>query len=245
MRTRVKFCGLVRPADVDAAVAIGADAIGFVFFRRSPRYVEPAEAARLRRRLPSWVMAVGLFVDEEPEALDACVAEVGLDVVQAHGNETAAALRELRLPYWKALRIGGAAPLDPDPLRAATLAWQGRLPAERAAVEAALSSFGAADACLLDSVSQGFGGSGHAFDWSVLPPPPRSQRLVLAGGLRPETVASAIAAVSPFAVDVSSGIQGVEPREKDVSKMESFMAAVQQADLDRQQAVVVGRDRNC
>ncbi|MDO4905949.1 MAG: phosphoribosylanthranilate isomerase [Lautropia sp.] len=244
MRTRVKFCGMVRPADVDAAVAIGADAIGFVFYPASPRFIEPAEAARLRRRLPSWVMAVGLFVNEDPAVRDATAAEVGLDVLQAHGNETADSLRGLSLPWWKALRIGGTAPLDDDPVVAASLSAQGRVPADPAAIMAACHDFSGADACLLDSASQGFGGSGRAFDWSMLPPG-QGSRLVLAGGLTPETVARAVAEVSPFAVDVSSGIQGADPRVKDVSRMERFMAAVQRADLDRLQAVAVGRDRNC
>lgn len=241
MRTRVKFCGMVRPADIDAAVAIGADAIGFVFYPGSPRFVETAEAASLRHRLPSWVMAVGLFVDAPAAGRDAIVREVGLDVVQAHGNETAQALADCPVPYWKALRIGGKLPLGEQ---AALPQWlaRGRVPADPAAVQAALACFAAADCCLVDSASAGFGGSGLAFDWSVLPQQ-HDARLVLAGGLDADTVGQAIAVHPVFAVDVSSGIQGNGPREKDVSKMERFMAAVQRADLARQMAGKAACDR--
>ena len=109
-RTRVKFCGLVRPQDVDTAVALGVDAVGFVFYPKSARCVTLDEAAVLRRRLPSWVRAVGLFVNESLDAMREGVRRVGLDVVQAHGDETAqglAALGGQGVRYWKALRIGG------------------------------------------------------------------------------------------------------------------------------------------
>ena len=111
-RTRVKFCGLVRPQDVDTAVALGVDAVGFVFYPKSARCVTLDEAAVLRRRLPSWVRAVGLFVNEPLDAMLEGVRRVGLDVVQAHGDETAqglAALGGQGVRYWKALRIGGQA----------------------------------------------------------------------------------------------------------------------------------------
>ena len=106
MRTRVKYCGLVRPQDVDAAVAIGVDAIGFVFYPRSPRLLDAATAAALRRRLPSWVMSVGLFVNAHPEEINRLVAQVGLDVAQLHGDETAEQAQALQAAWWKAIRIG-------------------------------------------------------------------------------------------------------------------------------------------
>lgn len=244
MRTRVKFCGLVRPVDVDVAVALGVDAIGFVFYPRSPRYLPPAEAASLRRRLPSWVSAVGLFVNETAAHCQAVAREVGLDVIQAHGDETPARLRGLTLPYWKALRIGvEAQQADPE---------QGRVVADATALRAAIGLFRQAECCLLDSASQGFGGSGHAFDWSLLPGPGHAPcvpvagtRLVLAGGLDAATVGEAIRRVRPFAVDVSSGIQANSPREKDVGRMEGFVAAVVQADNDRRAVHVATTERNC
>ena len=223
-RTRVKFCGLVRPQDVDTAVALGVDAVGFVFYPKSARCVTLDEAAVLRRRLPSWVRAVGLFV------------------VQAHGDETPQVLAGLGgqgVRYWKALRIGGQVA---DEERTAWL-QAGRVPADARALDEALGLFGQAECCLLDSAGPGFGGTGHAFDWSLLEgrsqagsPRDNAPRLVLAGGLRPETVGEAIRQVGPFAVDVSSGIQGDDPRKKDTVRMERFMTAVLQADADRAQA---------
>lgn len=250
MRTRVKFCGLVRPEDVDVAVALGVDAIGFVFYPRSPRYLPPDEAARLRRRLPSWVSAVGLFVNESLGHCQTVARTVGLDVIQAHGDETPEQLQGLGLPYWKALRIG----VPPD--QAAP--QQGRVLAGAGAVQAAMALFGGAECCLLDSASQGYGGSGQTFDWSVLPAPSGASgrpaqgapiagpgaRVVLAGGLGPDTVGEAIRRVAPFAVDVSSGIQANSPREKDVVRMEGFVAAVWQADRDRRAARAARPERN-
>lgn len=244
MRTRVKFCGLVRPEDVDSAVAIGADAVGFVFYPKSARYLTPAEAAVLRRRLPSWVRAVGLFVNPAGAELEACIREVGLDVVQAHGDERVEALGALPVPCWKALRIGGQWTADQDEAARAQCLAAGRVPAEAALVARVLAAFDpVVECCLVDSASQGFGGSGHAFDWSVLPRPSRTP-LVLAGGLTPGTVGAAIGAVRPFAVDVSSGIQADgDPRRKDVSKMECFMAAVLRADASRVRALAADIER--
>ena len=240
LRTRVKFCGLVRPQDVDTAVALGVDAVGFVFYPKSARCVTLDEGVVLRRRLPSWVRAVGLFVNEPLNAMLEGVRRVGLDVVQAHGDETPQALAgllgEQGVRYWKALRIGGQVA---DEQRAAWL-QAGRVPADARALDEALGLFGQAECCLLDSAGPGFGGTGHAFDWSLLEGRPRAgasradaPRLVLAGGLRPETVGEAIRQVAPFAVDVSSGIQGGDPRQKDTVRMERFMTAVLQADADR------------
>ena len=243
LRTRVKFCGLVRPQDVDTAVALGVDAVGFVFYPKSARCVTLDEGVVLRRRLPSWVRAVGLFVNEPLNAMLEGVRRVGLDVVQAHGDETPQALAgllgEQGVRYWKALRIGGQVA---DEQRAAWL-QAGRVPADAQVLDEALGLFGQAECCLLDSAGPGFGGTGHAFDWSLLEGRPRAgasradaPRLVLAGGLRPETVGEAIRQVGPFAVDVSSGIQGNDPRKKDTVRMERFMTAVLQADADRARA---------
>ena len=232
----------MRPQDVDTAVALGVDAVGLVFYPKSARCVTLDEAAVLRRRLPSWVRAVGLFVNEPLDVMREGVRRVGLDVVQAHGDETPQALAGLGGQggrYWKALRIGGQVS---DEQRAAWL-QAGRVPADARALDEALALFGQAECCLLDSAGPGFGGTGHPFDWSLLEGRPRAgasradaPRLVLAGGLRPETVGEAIRQVGPFAVDVSSGIQGDDPRKKDTVRMERFMTAVLQADADRTRA---------
>lgn len=207
----MKFCGLVRPSDVDAAVAIGADAIGFVFYPRSPRLLDLDTAAALRRRLPSWVAAVGLFVDAPPAVIAETASRVGLDVAQLQGDERPEAAAALPLRWWKAIRIG-----------------EGGVRA-RAEVAAALADFQAAEHCLLDSASAGYGGSGRSFDWSLVPEA-AGPRLVMSGGLDAGNVGEAIARLRPFAVDTSSGIQGANPREKDVGRMEQFMEAVRRAD---------------
>ena len=189
-RTRVKFCGLVRPQDVDTAVALGVDAVGFVFYPKSARCVTLDEAAVLRRRLPSWVRAVGLFVNEPLDAMREGVRRVGLDVVQAHGDETPqglAGLGEHGVRYWKALRIGGQVA---DEERAAWL-QAGRVPADARALDEALGLFGQAECCLLDSAGPGFGGTGHAFDWSLLDERPSAG---LDGGRAQERRARAVLA---------------------------------------------------
>jgi phosphoribosylanthranilate isomerase len=208
MRTRVKYCGLVRPQDVDAAVAIGVDAIGLVFYPKSPRLLDLESAAALRRRLPSWVTAVGLFVNESPAHIDDVAGRVGLDVIQLHGDETVAQARALHTRWWKALRV---------------------TPADQT-LRRRLEEFTEAEFCLLDSFSAGYGGSGSTFDWSLAPRDAGS-RLIMSGGLDAANVGAAIAGVRPFAVDTSSGIQAANPREKDVGRMESFMEAVRLADV--------------
>lgn len=209
MRTRVKFCGLVREADVDRAVAIGVDAIGFVFYPRSPRHLTPEQATALRRRLPSYVCAVGLVVNEPADRVQALVRAVGLDVIQFHGDETPEACAEAsrgEVPWWRAVRMRGPADLLESQQR-----------------------YRASEALLLDAFSEGYGGSGTRFEWSWIPTE-RDHPVILSGGLEPENVKDAIMRVRPMAVDVSSGIQGADPRTKDASRMEAFMSAVIAAD---------------
>lgn len=209
MRTRIKFCGFTDADDLRDAAALGVDAVGFVFYPESPRYVEPVAAAALRRALPSWVSAVGLFVDAEPDLVRQTAASVGLDVVQFHGDESAqrcAISSPAGVRWWRAVRMRSAADLLES-----------------------FESFGEAEALLLDSYSHGYGGSGAGFDWSWVPPR-RPLPIVLSGGLGPDNVADAIAAVRPVAVDVSSGIQSDDPRRKAHARMERFVAEVLRAD---------------
>ena len=213
MRTRIKFCGLVRAEDVDTAVALGVDAIGFVFYPPSPRALGIDEALALRRRLPSFVSAVGLFVNESPDTVAATASRVGLDVIQLHGDETPDQARGVSLacslPCWKAIRMRQ----QTDLLSSAV-------------------DFKDAECLLLDSYSEAFGGSGKVFDWSWIPAGLPS-RIILSGGLDSDSVAPAIQHVKPFAVDVSSGIQGHSPRHKDPALMERFIASVLSADAGR------------
>jgi phosphoribosylanthranilate isomerase len=210
MRTRIKFCGMVRPEDVDLAVALGVDALGFVFYRASPRALAIEEARALRRRMPSFVRAVGLFVNAPMQEIQQTVSLTGLDLIQLHGDETPAQVEQIgercARPVWRAIRMR-----SPDDLLSSA------------------ASFGAAECLLLDSFSEGFGGSGQAFDWSWIPAQ-HPARIILSGGLDAARVASAIRAVRPFAVDVSSGIQGDNPRLKDPQRMEAFVAQVLHAD---------------
>ena len=210
---------MVRPQDVDAAVALGADAVGFVFYPRSPRAVDAAQARALRARLPSFVRAVGLFVNDSAARIAQVAAEAGLDVLQLHGDESPEACAQASraaggLPWWRAVRMRGR-----GDLLESSVAHQG------------------AECLLLDAFSDGYGGSGQRFDWDWAAPlsdaAGRPVRRVLAGGLEAGSVGAAIERVAPFAVDVSSGIQGATAREKDPARMHDFVAAVLAADAKR------------
>ncbi|MBN9426031.1 MAG: phosphoribosylanthranilate isomerase [Burkholderiales bacterium] len=220
MRTRIKFCGLVRPDDVRTAVALGVDAIGFVFYPKSPRFLELAEAAALRRLLPSYVTAVGLFVGGSGETIARTAQAAGLDVIQFHGDEPREQCeRDLPpgLAYWRAVRVRNQADLL-ESFACFGRGSQGAVPG--------------AEALLLDSFSAGYGGSGASFDWNWIPAQP-ALPIVLSGGLTPESVGAAVRCVRPMMVDVSSGIQAAEPpdpRAKSRQRMERFVAEVLRAD---------------
>lgn len=201
----------MRSEDVDTAVALGVDAVGFVFYPRSPRFITASQAHELRRRLPSWVAAVGLVVNESVRAVQQLRAEAALDVIQFHGDESPALCAEAAAdtPWWRAIRMRAPG----DLLESSEL-------------------FCGAEALLVDSFHAGYGGSGKSFDWSWLPAE-RSRPLILSGGLDPDSAGSAVLKVAPFAVDVSSGIQGSDPRTKDRALMERFVAAVMAADARR------------
>ncbi|HRO60488.1 MAG TPA: phosphoribosylanthranilate isomerase [Burkholderiaceae bacterium] len=209
MRTRIKFCGFTDERDLHEAAALGVDAVGFVFYPKSPRFVDADVAARLRRSLPSWVTPVGLFVDAQAAEVEQLVSRVGLDVVQFHGDESPELCRAAAGPsrrWWRAVRMRAASDLLESFVR-----------------------YGEAEALLLDSFSSAYGGSGKGFDWSWIPSR-RPLPIVLSGGLNPDNVAAAIAAVKPTMVDVSSGIQSDDPRRKDPARMERFVAEVLRAD---------------
>ena len=222
-RTQIKFCGLIAPTDVDVAVQLSVDAIGLVFYRRSPRFIEPSVATILRLQIPSSIRVVGLFVNETPSRVAAIADQVRLDVIQFHGDETAAHCQQAAggLPYWRAVRMRHKGDLLES-----------------------VASFPDAEAFLLDAFSEGYGGSGHRFDWSLIDPVV-GQRLIVSGGLAADLVAEAIANVSPWAVDVSSGIQVTDnPRRKSADKMMQFVAAVRQADAHRAAADDLGRSHS-
>ncbi|WP_416137111.1 phosphoribosylanthranilate isomerase [Halomonas sp. HK25] len=207
IRTRVKLCGLTRPEDVDAAVAAGADALGFVLWPGSQRAVDEARLAELTARVPAFVTRVGLFVDQEPAFIERCAAY--LDLLQFHGDESPAFCEGVGRPWIKALRMRDG--LD---LHAAAEAYHG------------------ARALLLDAYRPGVpGGTGETFDWSRIPAG-LAKPVILAGGLDADNVAEAIATVAPFAVDVSGGVEA-SPGVKDARRIAAFLAAVGREDATR------------
>jgi len=205
MRVRIKFCGIARPEDAVAAAAAGADAIGLVFYRDSPRYVTPELAARIGAAVPLFVTRVGLFVDPEPEWVREVLKSVPLDLLQFHGSEPVSLCTGFGLPYLKGVRVR-----------------------ESGDIKLADNEHGPARALLLDAHVAGKpGGTGVPFSWNLVPSG-LLHPVILAGGLTPENVGAAIAAVRPFAVDVSGGIE-TRPGIKDSGKMRRFAAAVQRA----------------
>jgi phosphoribosylanthranilate isomerase len=204
-RTRIKICGITRAGDLDAAIRAGADAIGFVFYPPSPRFLAPGAAADLARRVPPFVARVGLFVNAEPADVRAVLAQVPLDVLQFHGEEAAAYCEQFGLPYLKAARVRPGLDL---------------LEFARA--------YPTAQGLLLDAWVEAYGGMGQSFDWSLIPndlPLP----MVLSGGLHAGNVAEAVRKVHPWAVDVSSGVEAAKGI-KDADKIAAFVAAVRTAD---------------
>lgn len=204
-KTRIKICGLTRPEDVDAAVAAGADAIGFVFYPPSPRYVEPQRAAELARRIPPFVDVVGLFVNEMPETVRAICKQVPISLLQFHGDEDHAYCRQFAQPYLRAARVRPGLDL---------VEFAGSFPESRG--------------LLLDAFVEGYGGGGHVFDWTLIPPD-LPGFLILSGGLNAGNVGAAVRRVRPAAVDVSSGVE-MGKGIKDHDKIAAFVAAVRAAD---------------
>lgn len=184
MAVRVKICGITRLQDLHAACQAGADALGFVFYEKSPRQVTIATAAALLRELPPFVQSVGLFVNAEPAFIEAVLQAVPLDLLQFHGDETPADCVRFGRPYIKAVRVNR----DTDLLKCA-------------------ADFATARGLLLDAYVPGVpGGTGERFDWSLIPPD-LPKPVILSGGLSPDNVAEAVQRVRPWAVDVSSGVE--------------------------------------
>jgi phosphoribosylanthranilate isomerase len=207
-RTRIKFCGITRAEDALDAIALGVDALGFIFVAGSPRRMELEAAAAIRRQLPPLVSVVALLRNPDREEVQAAIDTLRPDLLQFHGEEQPGFCAAFGLPYVKAVAMRGLK----QPLAEIARAYA------RAA------------ALLLDGHAPGeLGGQGNAFDWSDIAAGV-NKPLILAGGLKPETVAAAIRVAHPYAVDVSSGIER-EPGIKDSGKMAAFVQHVRDADL--------------
>jgi len=242
-RTRVKICGLTRCQDVEAAAGAGADALGFVCYAGSPRYVDAARLAELARALPPLVVPVLLFVNAAPEQVQRALEAMPAALLQFHGDEDHAACRAYGRPYLRALALAAGDDLieweHRFPTAAGVLVDAPRQPARRGdapvgqdrAAPGLLGERACGPAAQPDPASGiEYGGTGRTADWNRLPGPSlRSLPLVLAGGLQAHNVAAAIAAVRPYAVDVSSGVE--ETRGiKSADRMRAFVAAVRRAD---------------
>ena len=200
MAVRVKICGITRLEDALHAVNAGADALGFVFYDKSPRHVIAAQAATICHALPPFITRVGLFVDAPVEFVQSVLQVVPLELLQFHGDETPTYCTRFDKPYIKAVRVHAATNL----LKCA-------------------ADFDTACGLLLDAYVPGVpGGTGESFDWKLIPEN-FSQPVILSGGLTPENVADAIRQTRPWAVDVSSGVESSKGI-KDPHKVAQFIA---------------------
>ena len=205
MRTRVKICGITTWEDARLCVDLGASALGFNFYPPSPRATTPADAWTIIRRLPPFVVPVGVFVNWPPLVVDALARAVRLGAVQLHGGESAGEVAELSRKH----RVIKAVAVN-----------------ERFRV-AMLARYRAADALLLDGFARGLhGGTGRTLDWKLAGTARRYGRIVLAGGLTPENIAEAIRVADPYAVDVASGVEA-RPGRKDPAKLRALFAAIE------------------
>ena len=204
-RVRVKICGITRVEDAITAARYGADAIGLVFYKNSPRFVDTGTAKKITHALPPFVSKVGLFVDAARDEVDAILSEVPLDILQFHGNETPEQCNEFTIHYIKAIRMQHDLKINDIACR-----------------------YSDAMAVLLDTYVEGKqGGTGKTFDWSKIPDN-IEKPLILAGGLTPDNVAGAIHQVSPYAVDVSGGVESAKGI-KDENKIAAFIKEVNNA----------------
>lgn len=191
---QVKICGFTRAQDALDAANLGVDAIGLVFFAGSKRFVSIEQAQEIVRVLPPMVNVVGLFVNESAQTIDGILKNVPLHTLQFHGDETPEFCRQFQRPYWKAIRVQNTQD-----------------------IVLAMEKYHDAQAILLDaSVAGQFGGTGHCFDWKMIPPD-LPKNWILSGGLNPENIRQAIELTGTKCVDVSSGVEssaGIKSPEK-------------------------------
>lgn len=201
---KIKICGITNGEDANVAVRAGADALGFVMYRKSPRWVEPAVARSITAGLPPFVLPVGVFVNEEAEKVRALMDECGFVLAQLHGDESALYCQNLGRPALKAIRLKDRSTF------LALAEFQGRANVR---------------GVLIDAFSdQTYGGTGQTVDWTLAQEAARSTPVILAGGLTQANVAEAIRMVRPYGVDVSSGVE-LSPGKKDHHKLKAFIEA--------------------
>jgi phosphoribosylanthranilate isomerase len=217
---RVKICGITNWPDARAACEAGANFIGLNFFEKSPRFISPGEAAKIRPQLPKDVEAVGIFVNAKPSDVLSVSSSLRLDAAQLHGDETPQIVAEVAksIPVFKAFRV------DPE----FSLSTLGEYPD--------------AAAFLLDASHAGqYGGTGRTTDWALARRAALAHRIILAGGLKVENVAAAIRLVRPFAVDVASGVES-KPGKKDHGRVREFIQEVRRAELQLEEQPEISRE---
>ncbi|QMU61337.1 MAG: phosphoribosylanthranilate isomerase [Gammaproteobacteria bacterium] len=202
MQTRIKFCGLTRQQDVQNAVALGVDALGFVFVKNSARNIDVETAVKLVSKVPPFIIKVGLFMNMQVTEVENIIKRVKLNLLQFHGDEEETFCAQFNMPYLKAVPMASTSSLEDFCQR-----------------------YVSATGFILDSHAQGqMGGSGEKFTWNAIPKS-IDKPIILAGGLTVDNVAEAIRVVNPYAVDVSSGIEAGKGI-KDPAKMEQFIKEV-------------------
>ncbi len=205
-RTRVKICGITRAEDAVQAAQLGVDALGMVFYAKSPRNINITQAQAICNVLPGFVTSVALFLNPDEALVKQVLDDVSIDLLQFHGTESAAFCESFDKPYIKALSIEGVRDID-----------------------ALFNQYSSARSVLLDSHGAGKpGGTGETFDWSGIPEQ-LAKKIILAGGLKPDNVAAAIKQVRPYAVDLSSGVES-SPGIKDSNLMVRLMDEVKRVD---------------
>ena len=203
--TKIKICGITNADDALAATGYGADALGFIFYKESPRHIATEEAGEICRKVPPFVKRVGVFVNEDKDVINKILGEVELDILQFSGDESPDYCRQFSRPYIKAIRVKDQETLDEiDKFETSYL--------------------------LFDSYNEGlYGGTGKTFDWDLI----RNQHfgnkyVILSGGLNPENIVDAVLEIKPYAVDVASGVEK-HPGKKDHNKIKKFIEAVRNA----------------
>ena len=205
MPIKIKICGITNATDAEVATKAGADALGFVFYSDSPRYIEPAVAQRIIAQLPPFVLPVGVFVNHKPESIKKIFDECGLALAQLHGDETPSFCESLGRPILRALRLRDRGSL------LALAEYKGRMGVRGFVVDA--------------FSTEADGGTGQTVDWSLAREVAQVTPILLAGGLSPTNVQEAVREVQPYGVDVSSGVEE-NPGKKDHEKVRAFVRAV-------------------